>query len=340
MFFFGGFLVGPACEYMDYIRFTYQHHQRHHSVSPSSIKPTLMIILKCALSIGILLSSSTKYNFPLMLKPEWQDTSFARKLLYIQVAAFVARCKYYTVWLLSEGACVLCGFGFTGYDDQGHARWDRVTNIDIMHCELPQSLKEMSDYWNMGANRWLKNYVYLRITPRNKKAGAFSTLTTYGVSALWHGFYPGYYIMFLSLGLYQTIGRMARKTIRPFTFSIAENELGRPLAVRKSIYDFLGIVVTIFTINTMSVSFIGLYLDAVIQVWRQIYFIHYILGLLAWLLLKICYTPLMAFQKSRINTSVEVKITIQKEPQATEMSVTDLGGVEPPRPEITMKKMS
>jgi lysophospholipid acyltransferase len=116
------------------------------------------------------------------------------RLLFIQITAFVARCKYYTVWLLSEGACVLCGFGFTGYDEQtGEPRWDRVTNINVVHCELPQSLKEMSDNWNMGANRWLKHYVYLRVTPPDKKAGAASTLMTYGVSALWHGFYPGYY---------------------------------------------------------------------------------------------------------------------------------------------------
>jgi lysophospholipid acyltransferase len=80
MFFFGGFLVGPACEYMDYLRFTSQQHlQRKQGGIPSSAKPTIMILAKSALSIGILLSCSAKYNVPLMLKPEWQAGSFAKK---------------------------------------------------------------------------------------------------------------------------------------------------------------------------------------------------------------------------------------------------------------------
>lgn len=51
----------------------------------------------------------------------------------------------------------------------------------------------MIDNWNMGANRWLRYYVYMRVTPFGQTGGMKSTMITYSVSALWHGFYPGYY---------------------------------------------------------------------------------------------------------------------------------------------------
>jgi lysophospholipid acyltransferase len=45
------------------------------------------------------------------------------RLKYIQIASFCARLKYYIVWLLAEGACILSGLGFNGYDEQGNAKW-------------------------------------------------------------------------------------------------------------------------------------------------------------------------------------------------------------------------
>lgn len=45
------------------------------------------------------------------------------RLIYIQIASFCARLKYYIVWLLAEGACILSGLGFNGYDDHGNAKW-------------------------------------------------------------------------------------------------------------------------------------------------------------------------------------------------------------------------
>ncbi|KAI9307635.1 MBOAT, membrane-bound O-acyltransferase family-domain-containing protein [Cunninghamella echinulata] len=336
MLFFGGYLVGPACEFMDYLRFVHES-QKDKQKRPSSLIPTLTIIAKSLISITILLSCSSKYNFSSMLKPEWQAHSFLKKLLFIQIVAFVTRCKYYTVWFLSEGACVLCGFGFNGYDQKGKPLWDRVTNINAVHIELAQSLKEYSDNWNMSANKWLKNYVYLRVTPPNKKAGLKSTLTTYAVSAFWHGFYPGYYIMFLSLALFQNVGRMSRRLIRPFML----NDKNQSMMLRKSVYDVLGVISTAFIVNTMSISFIGLYLHPILLVWKNIYFIHYILGLLVFILLKLAYSSLLKLQKKRAQQfGYKSKIvTPPSTPKAIDMDVTDLTGAQPPEvdPKIIKK---
>ena len=34
----------------------------------------------------------------------------------------------------------------------------------------------------MNTNRWLKNYVYLRVTPKGKKPGFRSSMSTFGTS--------------------------------------------------------------------------------------------------------------------------------------------------------------
>lgn len=231
---------------------------------------------------------------------------------------------------------------------------------------MAQSLKEYGDNWNMCANKWLKNYVYLRVTPPNKKAGLKSTLTTYAVSAFWHGFYPGYYskiivvkykygtinhlfinlfiflfsflVMFLSLALFQNVGRMTRRLIRPFML----DDKNRPIIIRKSIYDILGVVATAFTVNTMSMSFIGLYLQSILVVWKNIYFIHYLLGLVVFISLKLAYDYLLKLQKKRAQ-QFGYKATVvvpASTPKAIDMDVTDLIGAEPPEvdPKIVKKQ--
>ncbi|KAI8069350.1 MBOAT, membrane-bound O-acyltransferase family-domain-containing protein [Gongronella butleri] len=326
LFFFGGYLVGPSCEYMDYIRFTHLDDKARRQL-PSPAKPALMIVARSLLFIAILVTCGPKYNFDVLLKAEWESMPYLKRLAFIQVVAFVSRCKYYAVWLLSEGACVLCGFGFNGYDDKGRAKWDRLTNINVARVELAQSLKEYGDNWNMATNRWLKHYVYLRVTPPNKKAGMKSSLVTYFVSALWHGFYPGYYIMFLSLALFQTLGRSLRRCLRPL--ALAPD--GRmPLPLQKSVYDMLGTVVTVFIVNVTAMSFVGLYLQPVLHIWHNVYYIHYILGIATFGLLKVVYRPLIALQKKRAHQSGYISKSPDREPKAKDVDVTEAVGIDPP----------
>lgn len=48
---------------------------------------------------------------------------------------------------------------------------------------------------------WLKHYVFLRMVRKGQKIGLMPILTTFVVSAIWHGFYPGYFLFFISSGL-------------------------------------------------------------------------------------------------------------------------------------------
>ncbi len=39
-------------------------------------------------------------------------------------------------WFSAEAVNNMCGLGFNGYDDNGKAKWDRVTNINILKVEV------------------------------------------------------------------------------------------------------------------------------------------------------------------------------------------------------------
>jgi len=108
-----------------------------------------------------------------------------RRILIIQIAAFVHRCKYYGVWVLTEGASILTGLGFTGNGPSGVPTWNGAANVDVWNIEVPENFKMLIDAWNMKTNVWLRECIYKRVTPKGKKAGFKSSMLTYLTSAFW-----------------------------------------------------------------------------------------------------------------------------------------------------------
>jgi len=60
------------------------------------------------------------------------------------------------------------------------------------------------DSWNILTTHWLRHCVYERVHP------SIGTWVVFLVSAFWHGFYPGYYIAFLTAALFTTAARLVR----------------------------------------------------------------------------------------------------------------------------------
>ncbi|CAJ0904181.1 11017_t:CDS:10 [Entrophospora sp. SA101] len=206
VFFFGGFMVGPAFEFMDYRQFTNMEMFRIDNNNdnkaknntkkyyvPNGFVPSMGKLLFGLFWVVCTYLLGKKYDTDWILTKEYRSKSLFNRLLFIQISAFCARFKYYIVWLLAEGSCVLSGIGFNGYDGKGNAKWDRVSNINVIAYETADNPKHLLEAWNMNTNKWLKNYVYLRITPPGQKPTFLSTFATFGTSAVWHGFYPGYY---------------------------------------------------------------------------------------------------------------------------------------------------
>lgn len=49
---------------------------------------------------------------------------------------FIQRVQYYYAWVVADGICNLSGFGFNGFDENGKAKWDLVTNVDPYKVEV------------------------------------------------------------------------------------------------------------------------------------------------------------------------------------------------------------
>jgi len=110
--------------------------------------------------------------------------------MYISIGS--QRAKYYLAWILAEAASNASGLGFNGYDEaNGKAKWDLLTNINILALETSTSMKTIFDNWNIQTQIWLKRICYDRISTNNGNVKLFAVFV---LSAVWHGFYSGYYM--------------------------------------------------------------------------------------------------------------------------------------------------
>ena len=80
-------------------------------------------------------------------------------------------------------------------------KFDRVQNIRIYDIEFSYRIYDFLTAWNISVHLWLKYYVFLRMINKGKSVSLKPILTTFVVSAIWHGFYPGYFLFFISAGL-------------------------------------------------------------------------------------------------------------------------------------------
>lgn len=145
---------------------------------------------------------------PILLGEEMMAKPVYRRYAYSWLALFFIRFKYYFAWMNAEGANNIWYAGFEGFDAKGEPKgWQISNNIDVIRFETAPNLKTLTAAWNKKTANWLAKYVYIRT--------GGSLFATYGMSAFWHGFYPGYYIFFLSVPIISFCERLGRKKLTP-----------------------------------------------------------------------------------------------------------------------------
>jgi lysophospholipid acyltransferase len=158
--------------------------------------------------ILVFLKFSGWYYPEILISSEYVNYNFLYRVWILHMVSLTTRLKYYGVWALTEGACILSGLGFKGVDPAtGKVSWDRLQNVSPWGVESAQNTRAYLGNWNINTNNWLRNYIYLRVTPRGKKPGFRASMATFVTSAFWHGFYPGYYLTFILASFVQTIGK-------------------------------------------------------------------------------------------------------------------------------------
>lgn len=222
VFFFPALMGGPAfdyCDYSSYITSTMftlppgtdpskAPATRKKRKIPRSGTPAALKAVVGSLWIFAFLKFSAWYNTAFVLSDDWNKYWFLRRVWHLYMLGLTSRMKYYGVWSLAEGSCILSGIGYNGIDAAtGRAKWDRLTNIKPLELETAQNSRAYLGNWNINTNQWLRNYMYLRVTPKGRKPGFRATLATFVTSAFWHGFYPGYYMAFVLASFLQTAAK-------------------------------------------------------------------------------------------------------------------------------------
>lgn len=228
--FFPSLFAGPACDYIEYRRWlSTSMFDLPDGVDPSkapvtrkkrriprSGRPAMRKAVMGVLWIGAFMAIGPRYNTEVVLSDEYMEYNILHRVLVLHLLGFAARLKYYGVWMLTEGACILSGMGYNGVDPHtGKVSWDKLENVNPWGLETAQSPHVYLGNWNKNTNHWLRNYVYLRVTPKGKKPGFRASLATFVTSAIWHGFYPGYYLTFLLGAFLQT----SAKRMSPSSFT-------------------------------------------------------------------------------------------------------------------------
>lgn len=230
IFFFPGVLVGPTISFWEYRQFVEESgpFAQIAAASPGSsvLKGRKRRALRLFLtSMGCLVLYSI-FQDRITVKGFFADErvlqmSLPFRLAYLHLAVMVVRLKYYFAWMVSEGAHVLIGIAYRPSPTTGRPLWDRTMNISMRRIECASDFRRVVADWNVCTNRWLYTYVYKRIATNyygssRKPAGFRASLVTYVVSAIWHGFYPAYYAVFVTGAFYTFASK--RKILSSYAF--------------------------------------------------------------------------------------------------------------------------
>jgi hypothetical protein len=283
---FSTVLAGPAFEYKIYEAACngsnlYNKDGKPLGKKPSNVWATLKPFIISLFCMGMFVVGSAKVplldptdpqnNPPVIITEEFLANPWYYRYGYTWVALLMIRQKYYFAWKNAEGASNIWYAGFEGFDAEGNALgWENSNNVDALTFETADNLKTLTAAWNKKTANWLGKYVYMRT--------GGSLVATYGLSAFWHGFYPGYYFFFLSVPLLTFCERTARKKITPlFDGSILYNLVCR-------------VVTTVF-VNYTVIPFQLLAFDWALVAWKSNYFFGHICSLAFFLIVGRMKTP-------------------------------------------------
>mmetsp|Transcript_41742 Transcript_41742/g.97752 ORF Transcript_41742/g.97752 Transcript_41742/m.97752 type:complete len:348 (+) Transcript_41742:695-1738(+) len=271
-FCFSNVIGGPAYEYKYYANacdgsLLYDKNGKAKGKIPSNIMPTIIPFLCSLLNLGLFIIGNGYFpvldptdpqkNTPAFLSEKVLAYPWPMRYAYCWIALAFIRQKYYFAWKNAEGANNIWYAGFEGFDEKGVAKgWDIASNMHIFGFEFATCLKDLSAAWNKKTANWLGRYVYTRT--------GGSLIATYGLSAFWHGFYPGYYMFFLTVPLITACERLGRKKISP-------------RFVESKLYAVACWAVTSFTASYGVMAFQMLAFDWSWNVWKNHYFSGHIL---------------------------------------------------------------
>uniref|UniRef100_A0A182QYN0 Lysophospholipid acyltransferase 1 n=1 Tax=Anopheles farauti TaxID=69004 RepID=A0A182QYN0_9DIPT len=312
---FQGLMAGPLVFYKDYIDFIEGCHIMKQASAnakydiekkivhePSPVKAVVKKVIASLVCALIFVKFATIYPIKTMKDDGFiAGSGFFYTLWYMMMATTAVRFKYYFAWLMADAICNNSGLGFSGYDERDGVtpRWDMLSNIQVLEFEFGTNFRNCINAWNAGTNRWLRMVVFERVPKR------YGTVLTFSLSALWHGFYPGYYMTFATGALIVMAARIARKLIRPAFQQTASS---------RAAYDVLTCLVTRVFMGYATFPFVLLEFKASLRMYLNVFMCLHLVALFAVFVLSKYVPRDGANRSSRRHTKLKVDGADERQP--------------------------
>uniref|UniRef100_A0A0K0DYI1 Membrane-bound O-acyltransferase domain-containing protein n=1 Tax=Strongyloides stercoralis TaxID=6248 RepID=A0A0K0DYI1_STRER len=299
MFNFQTLLTGPSFEFVDFKNFIEGNHYIERKEKKSNVDKIVKhkVIYGCIFLFVYLIFK--EYSCENAVTPYFIQLPWYHWIIFCQLGITTLRSRYYFAWYMSDAICNISGFGFNGYDKNGEEKWDLCTNVNVKNVELSYSLKECIDNWNIGTCRWLRLTVY------NRLPKSYRTLGTFILSAIWHGFHPGYYVTFTTAAIFTDASRIFRKYFRPYFILSSEN---------KQMYDIFTFFVTRLAIIYGAIPFsLETFYKSIIFL-KQFYFGGHLIAIVIIFVIPIIFEKpiLIKSQNNERNTFSDRNIKIKQ----------------------------
>ena len=142
IYFFAGALIGPSYDFTEYRDFI--HMRKIYASIPSTLAQSTKTFLKSWIFMVLIVLCSKHFPLDLCGMNEFGDYSLFFQFYFINVAATIGRCRYYSGWLMTQSGVDATGLSFGGIGKDGTYIWDNVLTADPS-LELLASPKEKID---------------------------------------------------------------------------------------------------------------------------------------------------------------------------------------------------
>lgn len=290
-------IAGPCVDYSVYAKAVegslFNTNQPGKQPKPDHTNLGLSLLSFCQAVVALVIYVVLGAQFPVATmysKAFIETVPFMQKVVYLYAVSIRGRCSYYFCWKMSEGSCLLSGFGFEGYDPDTGASlgWGGASNVDILGAELEVNVQGVTRAWNKKTQSWLEQYTYLRT---NK-----SLVATYFVSAFWHGVYPGYYVFFMSVPLVTVVERALKAQLTPLLLPDYTSRGGYggvsrwPRTLREWAYYTACFVLTRFALTYYSQGMLVYSLERSIVLLANFYYLPHIACVVMYFVLRMTAT--------------------------------------------------
>ena len=266
VFSFYSVLTGPTATYMEHNNMITGHNFQlidstgsRREVPFNSSYNTVVVLRKAGVGAVCLVISLMGSSFDLdkvVLDPSFP---LLQRIVYVAIFCFTLRCKYYFVWMTIESVSNLAGLGYNGCDEVYNTpKWDLVSNISIYDYEFGSYYKRILLFNRLTA-LWLKRIAFDRFNN--------NVWLTYAMSALWHGFYPGYYMFYIVVLSGLEASKRINRNIGPYLESSLKLQM---------VYSVMSFLARTIVYDFCHLSFFFLVHDKVFIAWKYYYFFPFL----------------------------------------------------------------